>query len=236
MASGGIIVSIFHMFKEGGFWMYPILTVQIVSIAIIAERVYTLYIKRQLGQERFARSLEGDIRKGQLEAVVEKTRHTFSASSALGTAIQAGAQSAMNLGGREEIQAKMDHVITKEQSRLDERTDFLAMLGNVATLLGLLGTIVGMIRSFASISQADEMAKAALLSAGIAEAMNATAYGLITAIPALVMYSILQNRASKLSHDLVQGATYVFNLLSFHCESLPVRVSRTRKASSNAEA
>ncbi len=231
MADGGVFVTISHMFKEGGFWMYPILGVQIVSMAIIAERVFTLFIKRKLGQERSARAFEGEIRRGQLESVIDKAKSGLS-NTALGSAIQVGAQAAISFGGREEIQAKMDHVITKEQSRLEDRTEFLAMLGNVATLMGLLGTIVGMIRSFASIAQADEMAKATLLSAGIAEAMNATAYGLVTAIPALVMYSVLQNRASKLSQDLIQGATYIFNLLSFHCESLPVRASRSKKSNS----
>ncbi len=231
MADGGIFVTISHMFREGGFWMYPILSVQIVSMAIIAERVYTLFLRRTFGQEKLARAFESDIRRGQLDSVMDKAKSGLS-NSALGVAIQVGAQSAMSFGGREEIQAKMDHVITKEQTKLEERTEYLAMLGNVATLMGLLGTIVGMIRAFASISQADEMAKASLLSAGISEAMNATAYGLVTAIPALVMYSVLQNRSTKLSQDLVQGATYVFNLLSFHCESLPSRTSRSKKSHS----
>jgi biopolymer transport protein ExbB/TolQ len=90
-------------------------------------------------------------------------------------------------------------------------------------LLGLLGTIVGMIRSFAAISQADQLTKAAMLANGVSEAMHATAYGLIMAIPAIVMYSVLQNRINKLSEDMTQGALRIFNLLGFHYESVKAK-------------
>jgi biopolymer transport protein ExbB/TolQ len=95
------------------------------------------------------------------------------------------------------------------------------MIGNVATLLGLLGTIVGMIRSFQSVANEDAMTKANLLSAGISTAMHATAYGLIVAIPALVMYAVLQNRSQRIAEDLNQGALKVFNWLSYNYESVP---------------
>src|ERR1044072_7971478 len=125
------------------------------------------------------------------------------------------------MGGREEVQAKMDEVLVREQSKLEARVEFLAMLGNVGTLLGLLGTIIGMIHSFASLASADQMTKASLLAAGVSEAMHSTAYGLIMAIPALVMYSVLQNRVNKLSDDMTQAALRIFNLLGFHYDSVP---------------
>ena len=111
----------------------------------------------------------------------------------------------------------------REQSKLEARVEFLAMLGNAGTFLRLHGTIVGMIRSFAAISQADQMTKATLLASGVSEAMHATAYGLIMAIPAFVMYSVLQNRVNKLSDDMTQSALRVFNLLGFHYDSVPAR-------------
>jgi biopolymer transport protein ExbB len=105
------------------------------------------------------------------------------------------------------------------------------MLGNVATLTGLLGTITGMIRSFAAVSQANPADKAALLSAGISEAMNCTAYGLITAIPALVAYAILQNRANHLSEDLNQAALKAFNWLSYSYDPVTLRATPSAKTS-----
>ncbi|NJL24825.1 MAG: MotA/TolQ/ExbB proton channel family protein [Calothrix sp. SM1_5_4] len=150
---------------------------------------------------------------------------SFEKGSALRNIVESGASAAMNMGGREEVQAKMDEVLVREQSKLEARVEFLAMLGNVGTLLGLLGTIIGMIRSFAAISQADQMTKAALLAAGVSEAMHATAYGLIMAIPAIVAYSVLQNRVNKLSEDMTQAALRIYNLLGFHYESVPSKKS-----------
>src|SRR5258708_8384904 len=94
-----------------------------------------------------------------------------------------------NGAGDEEIQARMEEKLATEISRIDRRTGFLAMYGNVSTLLGLLGTIVGMIHSFAAVASASPADRAMMLSKGISEAMNCTAFGLITAIPPLIAYA-----------------------------------------------
>jgi len=218
--------SIVNFFAVGGFWMFPIFMAQVVSLAIIAERVTRLYFQRQPGLRNQANLFESDIKKGNLDRVLLQAR-SFEPNSSLRHVIEAGVNAAVNMGGREEIQSKMDEVLVREQGKLEARVEFLAMLGNVGTLLGLLGTIVGMIRSFAAISQADQMTKATLLAAGVSEAMHATAYGLIMAIPALVMYSVLQNRVNKLSDDMTQAALRIFNLLSFHYESVPSTSKRS---------
>jgi biopolymer transport protein ExbB/TolQ len=212
--------SIVHFFAVGGFWMLPIFAAQVVSLAIIAERVIRLYIQRKPQLRNQANLFENDIKKGNLERVILQARG-MERGSALRNVIEAGATAALNMGGREEVQAKMDEVLVREQSKLEARVEFLAMLGNVGTLLGLLGTIIGMIHSFGAISQADQMTKAALLASGVSEAMHATAYGLIMAIPALVMYSVLQNRVNKLSDDMTQAALRIYNLLGFHYDSVP---------------
>lgn len=216
--------SIVSFFVTGGFWMFPIFIAQVVSLAIIAERVMRLYMQRNPTLRRQAGLFEADIKRGNLDRVLLQAR-SLDSDSALRHVVEAGVLAAQNMGGREEVQAKMDEVLVREQSKLEARVEFLAMLGNVGTLLGLLGTIVGMIRSFAAISQADQMTKATMLAAGVSEALHATAYGLIMAIPALVMYSVLQNRINKLSDDMIQGAMRVFNLLGFHYESVPARKS-----------
>jgi biopolymer transport protein ExbB/TolQ len=214
--------SIVNFFAVGGFWMFPIFCAQLVSLAIIAERVVRLYFERSPGIRNQANLFEADIKKGNLERVILQAR-SLGRSSVLRQIVEAGATAAQNMGGREEVQAKMDEVLVREQSKLEARVEFLAMLGNVGTLLGLLGTIVGMIRSFAAISQADQLTKAAMLANGVSEAMHATAYGLIMAIPAIVMYSVLQNRINKLSEDMTQGALRIFNLLGFHYESVKAK-------------
>ncbi len=220
--------SIIRFFEEGGFWMLPILAAQVFSIAIIVERVYALYIRRKPMDTAFLGALEDDIKKGNLDTAVNKAKHV-AGYNPIGAVVAAGAQAALNLGGREEIQGKMDEVLLVENARLQKRTVFLAMLGNVGTLLGLLGTIVGMITAFGAIATADPVQKASILAAGISEAMNATAYGLVTAIPALVGFTVLQSRAQKLFDDLNQAALRVFNTLSFHYESVPAKKVRIGK-------
>lgn len=216
--------NVVNFFVTGGFWMIPIFAAQVVSLAIIAERFIRLYIERKPELRGQTNLFEADIKKGNLERVVLQAR-SLDRTSPLRSMVEAGVQAAQNMGGREEVQAKMDEVLMREQSKLESRVEFLAMLGNVGTLLGLLGTIVGMIRSFAAISQADQMTKATLLASGVSEAMHATAYGLIMAIPALVMYSVLQNRINKLSEDMTQAGLRIFNLLGFHYDSVPSRKS-----------
>ncbi len=216
--------SIVNFFTVGGFWMFPIFVAQLASLAIIAERVIRLYVQRKPSLRNQANLFEGDIKKGSLDRVLLQAR-SLENGSALRNVVEAGVSAAVNMGGREEVQAKMDEVLVREQSKLEARVEFLAMLGNVGTLLGLLGTIVGMIRSFAAISQADQMTKAAMLASGVSEAMHATAYGLIMAIPALVMYSVLQNRVNKLSDDMTQAALRIYNLLGFHYDSVRVKKS-----------
>lgn len=216
--------SIVNFFAVGGFWMFPIFVAQMASLAIIAERVMRLYIQRQPDLRKQANLFEADIKKGNLERVVLQAR-SMDPNSALRSIVEAGASAAANMGGRDEVQAKMDEVLVREQSKLESRIEFLAMLGNVGTLLGLLGTIVGMIRSFGAIAQADQVTKAAMLADGVSEAMHATAYGLIMAIPALVMYSVLQHRVTKLSEDMTQAALRIYNLLGFQYDSVRVKKS-----------
>lgn len=215
-----MVTSISEAFSGGGIWMWAIMAAQIASIAIIIERVYALYVNRNPNQKQIAQAFEADIRKGQLDRVITRAQ-AMGKSTPIAVVAQAGAQAAMDAGGKEEIQLKIDEVLIEEQSRLDQRTGFLAMLGNVATLLGLLGTIVGLIRAFASVSASNPTEKAALLSQGVAEAMYTTAYGLIVALPALTMYAVLSNRSNQLGEDLQKAALKLYILLGFSYESVP---------------
>lgn len=217
------LVKISVAFQQGGMWMWVILLFQIAAIAITVERVVSLYFKRKpelLGQ---VDQFEDLIKKGQLKQVMENVK---TVPSSLARVVSAGVAAAQGHGGKGEIQGKMDEVLLQENSLIEQRTGFLAMLANVGTLTGLLGTIVGMIKSFASISYANPAEKATMLSTGISEAMNTTAYGLIMAIPSLVCFAILTNRANKISEDLNQASLKVFNWLSYSYENIPVKASK----------
>lgn len=221
--SGSFITSVAGAFQDGGIWMYAIMAVQIVSIAIIAERVYALYFQKNKNQQKLVRTFEDDIKSGRIDKVITKALGLAS-SHPVAAVIAAGAISARDNGGREEIEAKMDEVLAHENAMLDRRTGFLSMLGNVGTLLGLLGTIVGLIQAFASVANLNAAEKSVLLTKGVALAMNTTAYGLIMAIPALIMYSVLTNRTNQLQEDLNQAAVKAFNWLSYSYETTPLKV------------
>lgn len=214
-----MLTQIITAFQSGGIWMWAILSFQIVSIIIIVERVTFLYYKRKGFQKEYAENFSELICKGDLNSVIKKATGDLD-SQPLALPIQMGAQAALDFGGREEVQGRMDEALLIETAALDKRTPFLVMLGNVGTLTGLLGTIVGMIKAFAAVTYANPAEKATLLSSGVSEAMNSTAYGLIMAIPALVMFAVLQNRANSLQEDLTSGALRIFNLLGFKYENV----------------
>ena len=221
-------------FEHGGFWMWAILAFQVASIAIIIERAIALFAKRKIDQMELVKSFEENVRRGEFEIVMQKAE-AAKATSPVARAIAAGATAARNFGGKEEIQGKMDEVLLHENGLLDKRVGFLAMLGNVATLTGLLGTITGMIKSFAAVSNANPAEKASLLAAGIAEAMNATAFGLIVAIPALIAFAVMQNRANELAEDINQSALKAFNWISYSYDPISAK-AQGGKSSRSPEA
>lgn len=209
-------------FAADALWMWAILAAQVVSIAIIAERLFALYVTRKDNQKKLAKVLVDDVRSGNLEKALKRAEG-LSKSQPLGAVAAAGIQAAIDMGGKEEIQIKMDEVLLEESSRVEKRIGFLAMFANVATLLGLLGTITGLIQSFAGIANANAAEKATILSQGISLAMNTTAYGLIVAVPSLIMYSVLQNRATRLTEDLNKASLNLFIQLSYHNEAVPMK-------------
>jgi biopolymer transport protein ExbB/TolQ len=197
--------------------MWIIFFGQIASIAIIIERFYALYLNIAINSNKIDKRFEEDIKKGRIETVLNKSKD-LGRNNALGRVIEAGAQAALDMGGKDEIQSRMDEVLLSENAILEKRTGFLAAIGNVGTLAGLLGTILGLIESFQAVAHSNPLEKATLLSQGISMAMHATAYGLIMAIPALVMYAVYQNRANSLAEDMNQSALMVFNWLSYNYE------------------
>jgi biopolymer transport protein ExbB/TolQ len=107
----------------------------------------------------------------------------------------------------------MDEGSLRETPRLEKRTAYLAMLANVAMLSGLLGTIAGLIKCFGAVATADPSEKATLLAAGISEAMNCTAFGLLTAIPGLLFFSVLMGKTQQLLDDINEASVSVLNLI-----------------------
>ena len=111
------------------------------------------------------------------------------------------------------MQAALDEASLREVPKLEKRTGFLAVISNGATLFGLLGTIIGLIHCFAAVAHVDPAEKATILAAGIAEAMNCTAFGLITAIPALFAFAFLQGRTQHMIDGINEAVVTEMNLV-----------------------
>ncbi len=221
-----MITQLGSFFVAGGFWMYPIMAVQIVTMALIFERYYALYIKRSPNARDIVNHLEQDLKTAQFQHALNKADR--SGNEALSIITKVGVQSNLDHSGREELQHKMDEVLLEESGRVDQRLGFISMLANVATLLGLLGTIVGLIKSFTGIANASAAEKARILAEGVGEAMSATAYGLIVAVPALIAFAILQNRANNLIDDLHKAALRMYIWLGFNFESISSKKTKVK--------
>lgn len=201
--------SLAKAYHDGGPGMHPILVSLIFVVAVLIDRVVVLYFKANVEKEAFLRGLKKHIYAGDLDKAI-----SFTASqkkTPLTSVIKAGLINVPK--GEEDVQAAMDEATLRESPKIEARTGYLAMLGNVATLLGLLGTILGLIHAFGAVANANPADKASILASSISEAMNCTAFGLATAIPALVAYSVLQSRTQHMMDDINETSVAVLNLI-----------------------
>lgn len=212
-------------FNEGGFFMYVILAFGLFTFTYIAERYIALYVKFKAAPANFRDKVMNSFAKADF---TEAERFAVQSQSHLGNVVAVGCHIRAQGGADEEIQARMDEQLTSEIEKIDQRTGFLAMFGNVATLVGLLGTIVGMIHSFSAVASANPIDRATLLSRGIAEAMNCTAFGLIVAVPALVAYAIYQSKTDKIINSLTASTTEIYHDLIFMFDGASVNTQKTQ--------
>jgi biopolymer transport protein ExbB len=210
-------------FEEGGPFMYVILALAIFTGAFIVERALFLYTKVVTAPTGFRQKVLEFVGKGDFKGA---EAYAMNSKSSVGNIVATGLRIRGNHGGEEVLQARMDEQLNHEIHSIDRRTGFLAMFGNVATLVGLLGTISGMIHSFSAVAQANPMDRATLLSKGISEAMNCTAFGLIVAVPALICFAVYQNKTDKIITEITDVTTEIYHDLLFVFERGPSRAVR----------
>jgi biopolymer transport protein ExbB/TolQ len=196
-------------FRAGGWGMWPILVTGIFAISIIIERVWFVFIKSNVSAERFTREVLNLIKQGRIEQAKALSNRSDAALYRITRAALFSAGGSMR-----DVQDAVDESSLSELPRLDKRTPYLAMLGNVAVLLGLFGTITGLIKTFAALGGASAAEKATMLSEGISEAMNCTAFGLIVAIPSLIVYGVLQGRVTRINNDIDASMVPIINALA----------------------
>ncbi|HND32553.1 MAG TPA: MotA/TolQ/ExbB proton channel family protein [Myxococcota bacterium] len=198
------------MFEEGGFFMYPITVCAVIGMALALERFVYLFLRASLNASAFMSQLQRELLAGKVEDALKLCN--AEPSAAIARVMKAGLVRA----GRPEaeLKAAVEEQVLEVQPQISRRLAYLPMLANVATLLGLLGTIQGLIFSFHAVSAADASARSTALADGIAVAMYTTFWGLLVAIPILVVHSLLAARANQIMDEVDHYALKLTNLLS----------------------
>ena len=200
-----------RFFQEGGPFMYPIALVLAVGLAITLERFFYLAAVRRKNRLAFERGILPLLQKRDYQRAMKAAS---TSDSAIGAIMGAGIGRLLNRSRREDIEYAMEEGLMEVLPRLEKRTQYLATLANVATLLGLLGTIIGLISAFTAVAAADPSQKASLLSGSISVAMNTTAFGLISAIPLLMFHALLQTRTNEIVDSFEMAGVKLLNIVS----------------------
>lgn len=196
-------------FQNGGPFMYPIAIVLGIGVAIALER-YVYLVKETRANRRDFDRIVPMLRQKRMREVAETARRSRSAVCR----IVADGVARMNASRRrQDLEYAMEEQLLEVLPSIERRTPYLATFANIATLLGLLGTIIGLIAAFTAVANADPAEKATLLSQSISIAMNTTAFGLMVAIPLLLVHSLLQSKTTAIVESLQASVVKFLNLM-----------------------
>ncbi len=202
--------SIVGFFASGGIFMYPILLVFAVGAAIAGERFITLALVTNKNRAVWDK-VQPLLSNGEFDEAREMTskdESTISQVLNMGLSVQGAVRR------REDIEIAMEESMMEIVPRLEKRTPYVALASSIATLLGLLGTIVGLIQAFTAVANANPAEKADLLSASISVAMNTTAFGLMVAIPLLIIHAVLTSKTGDIVDSLEMATVKALNVFS----------------------
>lgn len=185
-------------FKNGGFFIYPVILVFVVGVAIAIERFLFLSVETQRNRALW-NELVPHLSTGNFKQVLALTSRS---KATIATVLNYGIARLAHARRRDDVEKAMDESMLEIIPRMEKRTHYLGALANVGMLLGLLGTVIGLISAFASIANANPAEKASLLAASISVAMNCTASGLICAITLLLSHMFLDSKTTKLIDSL----------------------------------
>ena len=202
--------SIVGFFASGGMFMYPILLVFAVGVAIAIERFVTLTQVTTNNQVVWEK-VQPLLASGEFD---EARKMTSEDESTISQVLNMGLSLQGAVRRREDIEIAMEESMMEIVPRLEKRTPYVALASSIATLLGLLGTIMGLIQAFTAVANANPAEKADLLSASISVAMNTTAFGLMVAIPLLITHAVLTSKTGDIVDSLEMATVKALNVFS----------------------
>jgi biopolymer transport protein ExbB/TolQ len=201
---------IVDFFQDGGIFMYPIMIVLALGVSIAIERyIYLTVIKRK--NKTLLRKLIPYLQSGDFQGAYSLTSKS---NHAIGRMLSEGLVCMKSSNDRDEIETAIEDSMMETIPQLEKRTHYLSMFANIATLLGLLGTIIGLIKAFTAVAAVDPALKGEILSTSISVAMNTTAFGLMTAIPLILIYTILQAKTTEIIVSLEMAVVKFLKLLT----------------------
>jgi biopolymer transport protein ExbB/TolQ len=197
-------------FQDCGLFIYPSLAIMSMGLAIAIERF--IFLNRTRDQNRKVWSqLQPLLQAGQFKEVASLTSKS---DAAIGKIVSYGLARMQSPGRREDYDAAMEEGMMEIVPRLEKRTHYIATFANTITLVGLLGTIIGLIKGFTAVAQVNPAEKAEMLSASISIAMNNTAFALMVAIPFLLIHAFLQAKTSEIVDGLEAAKISFLNLVA----------------------
>ncbi len=206
--SVGMLAFIKNFFAGGGVFMFPIGLAWIVGLAISFERFIKLSKTYDVDGPSFMNEIQRYILSNDIQGAI---RVCSGSVAALPRVLKSGLKRATQ--SPEQIQNAIDATALEVIPKVELRLNYLQLIANISTLLGLLGTIFGLIQSFESLSAADPTQKAEVLSMGIAQAMNTTALGLMSAISIMIIHAFLSSKSEKITNEIDEFSVKLLDLL-----------------------
>lgn len=198
------------IFLDHWYIMFPIAGCSAAGVAIVCERALVLKSAGAVDKDQLLNFIHSYCMKGQLQAAVKAVSQS---KDPLSNIVRAGLVTVANGKGAEEVQTAMDAVALREIPRLNRRIDLLSALANVAVLLGLLGTVSGMIAAFGAVANLPPAEKAKILASSIAEALNATGFGLMVSIVLFAAWGWLNSWSSRVIDDVHEASVSTLNFI-----------------------
>ena len=202
--------SIIRFFQEGGTFMYPIAIIMAIGLAIALERLLYLTKERAANRKAFEEILPM-LEKRDMRGALNYANES---GTKLGDIFSVAIARIPGSQRREEIEYAMEEGLMEAVPQLEKRTQYVATLANIATLMGLLGTIMGLIAAFTAVANAAPAEKATLLSQSISVAMNTTAFGLMAAIPLLLLHTYLQTKTNEIVDSIEMAGVKFLNIIT----------------------
>jgi biopolymer transport protein ExbB/TolQ len=216
-------------FQGGGEFMYPIAIVMALGVAVAIER-YLFLTWTSVNNQALWKKIVPYIQAGKFQEAVSITTGS---KAAIGSILTYGLQRVVSSSRRDDIEKAMEESLMEVVPRLEKRTHYLATFANMATLLGLLGTVIGLISAFSAVATVNPAEKANLLSASISVAMNCTAFGLMVAVPLVLTHAVLQTKTTEIVDSLEMVSVKFLNSIT---ERRPEAAAAARAAAQPAPA